>query len=381
MSSEVDAKQAKKQQLSQAKILRKINISIMYLKKTFLTILALAICSISFPAHAQSPSGELRLTTSPLPINLKVMPGSSVSTPLKIKNDGTQDENLKAVLMKFKADPTTGATLLSEREATDQYFDWVTFSEPTFTLKPNEWKTITATFNVPATAAFDYYYSIVFFRADQQVKAGDRQTVLNGGTATMVLLTAEVPGAKKELQLEQFSVEKNIFEFLPVNFSIKIRNTGNVHVIPHGNIFINDGGQKDVAILNVNDTQGSILPDSPRSFQSNWKDGFPVYTEKEENGVKSMELKWNFADASKLRWGKHTAKLLVVYDNGQRDIPIEGEVTFWVIPWRLIGGGFFIAIFVFIGLKSTLQNFWKRIKGLMGKHNETAGKKTSTKKK
>ncbi|MDR3583285.1 MAG: Fn3-like domain-containing protein, partial [Candidatus Pacebacteria bacterium] len=209
------------------------------LKNMKFFLIAAAIFGFSLvPARAQSTpaSGQLLLTTSPLPINLKVTPGTSVSAPIKIKNDGNQDENLKVTLMKFKADPVTGATILSEREPADTYFDWVTFSDPTFTLQPNEWKTVTATFNVPTTASFDYYYAIVFFRADQKVQPGDRQTVLNGGTATMVLLTADVPDAKKELTLDQFTVNKNIFEFLPAIFNVKLRNTGNVHVIPHGNI-------------------------------------------------------------------------------------------------------------------------------------------------
>lgn len=302
-------------------------------------------------AFAQSTSSELRLTTSPLPINLKVTPGSSVTANLKIKNDGNQSEKLKVTLMKFKADPTTGAIILGDREPTDTYFDWVTFSEPTFTLPSGEWKTITATFNVPATAAFDYYYAITFFRADQQVTPGERQTVLNGGTATMVLLTVDVPGAKKELSIDNFTVNKNIFEFLPADFSVKLKNTGNVHIIPRGNIFITSGG-KAVATLNVNEAQGSILPNSPRTFSSEWTEGFPVYVPKMENGnqVKDasgniiQELKWNFADASKLRWGKYTAKLVAVYNDGQRDVPMEGEVSFWVMPWRLVLYGLLIII-------------------------------------
>jgi hypothetical protein len=354
--------------------------SIFRLKFLSISALLLIFC-FSLPASAQttpaSPAGggELRLTTSPLPINLNTAPGSSISTPLKIKNDGNQSENLKVTLMKFNADPTTGATILSDRESTDSYFDWVTFSDPTFTLPPGEWKTITATFNVPESASFDYYYAIVFFRADQQVKPGDRQTVLNGGTATLVLLTANVPGAKKQLTVDQFSVSKNIFEFLPATFTTRIKNTGNVHIIPHGNIFISRGNQT-VATLDVNATQGSILPNSPRNFQTQWIDGFPVYTAKEENGVQLkdaqgnliQELKWNWADASKLRVGKYTAKLLLVYDNGQRDVPIEGEVSFWVVPWRLIGGGLLVLIFVLIGLKSTLQNWYRKISNFFSKN-------------
>lgn len=341
----------------------------MNIKKVKIFFLAFVFSVAALPASAQT-TGELRLTTSPLPINLKVAPGSTVSAPIKIKNDGTQTENLKVSLMKFKADPFTGAAQLMERESTDSYFDWVTFSDQTFSLPSNEWKTITATFNVPQTAAFDYYYAIVFFRADQQTNSGNNQTVLNGGTATMVLLTADVPNAKKELQIDKFTINKSIFEFLPAIFAVKIKNTGDVHVIPHGNIFISSSSQKDVAVLNVNETRGSILPNSPRTFQTDWIDGFPKYQNKQENGTNLkdekgktiQELVWNWKDASKLRWGKYTAKLVLVYDDGKRDVPIEGEVSFWVIPWRLVGGGLLIAIFVLIGLKSTLQNAWRKFR-------------------
>ena len=326
------------------------------------------------PALAQS-TGELRLTTSPLPINLHVTPGSSVSAALKIKNDGNQSETLKAVLMKFKADPVTGATVLADREPTDSYFDWVTFSDPTFALPSNEWKTVTATFSVPDTAAFDYYYAVVFLRADQGINPSGK-TVLNGGTATLVLLTVDVPGAKKQLDLEKFSVDRNIFEFLPASFDVKIRNTGNVHVIPHGNIFISRDGGKDIAVLDVNATQGSTLPNAPRTFTTDWSDGFPVYVAEEDgNGIKQKdakgnlieELKWDWANASHLRFGKYTAKLLLVYDDGQRDVPIESQVTFWVIPWRLVGGGLVVLIFVLIGLKSTLSSWYRKARGFLGK--------------
>jgi hypothetical protein len=41
----------------------------------------------------------------------------------------------------------------------------------------------------------------------------------------------------------------------------------------------------------------------------------------------------------------------MVYDNGQRDIPMEATVSFWVIPWRLIGG--FIALLALLAVLIT----------------------------
>jgi len=42
-------------------------------------------------------------------------------------------------------------------------------------------------------------------------------------------------------------------------------------------------------------------------------------------------------------------------------VPIEGEVSFWVIPWRLLIGLVIIAIFFFIGFRSTVRNLWNKL--------------------
>ena len=287
----------------------------------------------------------LRLVTSPLPINLVTEPGKTITTELKVKNGGTSPETLKIDLMKFKAYEESGKPQLLERELSDDFLNWVTFSEENFTIAPDEWKTITATFIIPPTAAFSYYYALVFSRAEEIKPLDANQTALVGGTAVLVLLEARVPGAKREVTVTEFSTDKKFYEFLPTTFSIKLKNTGNVHIAPRGNIFIDQGNTHDIAILEVNSEKGNVLPASSRVFDAVWHDGFPRYTAKVQDGKAMLdeqsnpvlELTWDWNDASKLRFGKYTAKLLLIYDDGQRDIPIEGEVSFWVVPWRLIG--------------------------------------------
>jgi hypothetical protein len=298
------------------------------------------------PTHAQTTSGELRLVTSPLPINLVTEPGKTITTELKVKNAGTQVETLKIDLMKFRAYEDSGKPQLLEREASDDFLNWVSFSEPTFTIAPDEWRTITATFTVPSTASFGYYYAIVFSRAggDTKQPLASRQTAIVGGTAVLVLLEARVPGAIREVTVSEFSVAKSFYEFLPVTFSIKLKNTGNVHIAPRGNIFIDQGDTHDIAILEVNSEKGNILPESSRVFDAEWKDGFPVYEQKTEDGKVIVneqrepvyKLTWDWNNTSKLRFGKYTGKLLLIYDDGTRDVPIEGEVSFWVVPWRMM---------------------------------------------
>ena len=60
----------------------------------------------------------------------------------------------------------------------------------------------------------------------------------------------------------------------------------------------------------------------------------------------------DFPKVQHLRFGHYTANLLAVYDNGTRDVPLEASISFWVIPWRVIG-----IIVLFIGLIAGLITY------------------------
>lgn len=329
--------------------------------------------ALVFPVFAQTPTEDagLSLVTSPLPINLITEQGSTVSAKLKVKNGGTKTERLKVELMKFSAFGEEGKPKLLDREKGDDFFDWVSFSENSFDVAPNEWKTITATFKIPETAAFGYYYAITFSRAEEEKPSGARQTAIVGATATLVLVEVRVPNAKREVEVLEFSTNHKMYEFLPVTFSVKLKNKGNVHIAPRGNIFINKGKARDVAILEVNLDKGNVLPSSNRTFETKWIDGFPLYVEKikddktvlDAKGNVVKTLKWDFSKANKLRWGRHTANMLLVYDDGKKDITIEGKTSFWIIPWRLIGGGIVVVIFMLLGLQSSVKKLWRNTFG------------------
>jgi hypothetical protein len=60
--------------------------------------------------------------------------------------------------------------------------------------------------------------------------------------------------------------------------------------------------------------------------------------------------------------GKYTAHMLLVYDNGERDIPIEAAVSFWIVPWKLLGISLIVLLFALIGLRSTLLPIIKKLR-------------------
>lgn len=338
-----------------------------------LTPMFMIVSLLSPPVLAQTaPNSGISLQISPLPIELTAKPGTAVSTDLRVRNAGSQDEKLQVRLLKVSADDA-GNVHLTNPSSSDEFVSWVHFSKSVFDAPPGEWQTINMTINVPKTAAFGYYFAVEYLRATAE-QAQPGKAVARGAVATFILLNADAPGAKRQAEIVSFGADKKSYEFLPVNFTVKVRSTGNVHVAPHGNIFILHG-KKQVSSIQVNSAEGNILPNSSRFFGASWNDGFPVPKAKYngdtpvlDNGKQVYELNWDFSKANRLRFGHYTAHLVLVYDNGQRDVPMEAYVSFWVIPWKVIGALLLVFLFVAIGLWSTFKKWSGFIRRLGSKN-------------
>ena len=318
--------------------------------------------------HAQAANGgtgtttrpPLNLTTSPIPLSIVTKPGQTVTADLRVKNNSTRSEKLKIELLKFSANGETGTPQLRDREAKDTYFNWVSFNEPTFTADPNVWKTVKMTIKTPPEAAFGYYLAVLFSRASPDKPTGGASGV-EGGVASLVLLDVETPGAKREAKVVSLTSTKKVYEFLPADLEIRLKNSGNIHVSPTGSIFISRGGQK-IAMLDFNTQRGNILPNSSRLFKSSWNDGFPSYVEHTEGSKTTRSLQWDFSKLQKFRIGHYSATLVAVYDDGQRDVPVEATVSFWVIPWRILGVALATLLLIGLGLWFSLRGLWSNIR-------------------
>ncbi len=311
----------------------------------FLISLSLVAYNFSPPAHAQSVSTEgFAASISPLPILLTTKPGTSVSADLRVNNPSTHDEKLKVVIKTFTQDGPDGKVNLRDPTAADDFIKWISFDRSVFDAPPGLWQTVKMTVNVPKTAAFGYYFAVEFTEANPPVKQNGTGTSIQGAVASFVLLNAQAPGETKQLKVTSFSADHQVYEFLPATFSVRLHNSGNIFASATGNIFIMRGS-KQVAVLNVNENHGLIIPGSNRLFTTSWDSGFPVYKTvydgngqplRDKDGGIKKQLSWNFSQVSKLRFGHYTAKLALIYNDGQRDVPITGTLSFWVVPWRVI---------------------------------------------
>jgi len=314
------------------------------------------------------PTTGVDLALSPTFLSVISDPGESVNTQFKVRNNNNFTEYLQLKVAKFTASADGSSPVIADMEDSDEWADWLSFSEEQFTVASGETKIITVSANPPADAALGYYYAILVSRITDAEEANS-QAVVSGSPAIPLLLNVKSPNAKRELQLVSFKTDKMFYEYLPTQFKVEVKNSGNIHAVPVGDIFLDGLGGKRLSVLQMNEGKGNILPNTTRVFDTSWTDGFAVRVPKEENGevVRDKDGKvqytteYDFTKADKFRIGKYTANLLMVYDNGERDIPIEATVSFWVIPWKglLIVG--VILILAFVGLKSAVTSNFKRL--------------------
>ena len=333
------------------------------LRKVCTVCLSLFFTLAIFPLASARADTSLHLTVANPVVSLSIKPGAQYVLPIRVQNAGASSEKIKVGLMKFSAGAETGSPLLADLTSDDIYAKWISFNIKMFEIQPQEWKTITATFTVPVNAGFSYFPAIVFSRDDVVSQSSSAQLELRGAAASLVLLGIDRPDAVRSLSLASFTVDKPFYEYLPVTFTVRVTNNGNTFVLPRGNIFIDHGSTKGVAAFTINNQHGSILPDSTRAYtDSSWTDGFPVYSPFVANSSTETKLNWDTNQISKIRFGRFTANLVLVYNDGTRDIPVEAHADFWVIPWRLLLGLLVLLILVGLGAYFLTKNIFTGVK-------------------
>jgi hypothetical protein len=131
---------------------------------------------------------------------------------------------------------------------------------------------------------------------------------------TALLFVRVVGDVREGAVIESFTAERRLVERPPVAFALRVRNTGNVHVRPVGEVVISDmwGRERGRVPLNQADGFGYVLPASARTFAVDWQ-----------------------SDTSLLDTGRYQATAVVaVGDRAQQ----QATASFWIVPIKPLLG-------------------------------------------
>jgi hypothetical protein len=325
--------------------------------KRLVVLLALGLLTINvlLPSQARAatpiPDAGLSLEVSPSPLVQTVKPGEQKSLAISIFNAGSTTENLKITLQSFRVDTSNGKVTL-QSTAPAEIADWVSFPHPSFSIKAGERISEQVNIKTPASAGFSYNFAMVISR-QVPLKATTGQSAIQGSVAIFTLLNIDRPGATKKLEIASLKTTKGFYEYLPAKLSLTLRNTGNSLLLPAGNVYIQRSidSNTPISVLPLNSRSLYLLPGVTREYQVAWSDGLPAYhtTQVAANGAPEQHLEWNWRD-SHFRVGRYVARVVVIYNDGHRDIPLQDEVAFWVIPWKILGGGLIGFAILLIGV-------------------------------
>lgn len=271
---------------------------------------------------AQAPSV---LSISPLTFEITVNPGESISNVVKISNLGDYSVQVKMEAQDFTAAGEIGQVVVRE-ELSETYSlaKWISIEEETFELEPHSQKLINFTISVPPDGEPGGHYGTILASTIGGGAPAGAMIVQKVGA----LLLTQVAGKVEELLWVKSFEAPRFSEYGPIQLVSRFENQGTVHLKPRGFISITNWLGKEVASLPLG--QKNVLPNSIRKISTTW------------------DKHWLF--------GKYTATLAAIY--GFTNEPVSAVISFWVIPWKIVGAIILFSLLLVVFLYKTRKR-WK----------------------
>lgn len=290
-------------------------------------------------------SGQALEIAPPL-INLRADPGQSLKTKVQLRDISSDSLIVTNQINDFVANGEDGTPKILLDSAGNNPFSMKSWVEPLqqLTLKPGQVETVDLKINVPKGASPGGHYAVIRFTGTPPQLKGQGVS-LSASLGTLVFLTVNGK-LTHNLSLSEFSVNNggdpgSFFESAPLNFVVRLKNTGNIQEKPTGHIVISDMFGRNIAGVNINLPPHNILPDSTRKF------------------IGKLDHK---ALGNRTLFGRYHAKITVTYgtDSNQKDKLVK-TITFWIIPWKLIIAIIVALIVVFFIFRYLLRRYKRRI--------------------
>lgn len=263
----------------------------------------------------EANTGPIGIQISPVKVEVNVDPGQTYSfkvTPFNVTNNTL---TLTPLVNDFKVKDETGtpAIVLSGSSPPSLSLrSWLKLSDSQpFQLAPKTYRPIIVTLSVPKDAEAGGHYGVVRFTGSGPGQNGNNVAlVASWGTLVLVRVSGNIT---ERLTVASFTTSRHghtsgWFEQGPINFTERLSNSGNVHVVPKGPLTVTDLFGRQVGTLAINASGGNILPSSTRRF----------------------DQIFNKAHL----FGRYRASFNLAYGTHGQILP--GSLTFWVIPYKLV---------------------------------------------
>lgn len=292
-----------------------------FMKYNGILLLPVIILLLSvYPSYAQI---ALSIGVSPTSKVIKLNPGESYSDEIVYWNLSQEADTYRVFISGFEQienQPGTAIILTAEEDAITNYSasKWVTVSKDILELEPNKNVKLQYTINVP-TDTTDGEFNVEIFLISEnayQQQGTAAFTNLAAGTPILIQIGDDYV---QNAELLRFVADKKVYEKIDVNFLTTIKNLGDMHITPTGEILIQNIFRQEVARIPFNKNAQSLLRDTLGNYEDNWT----------QSGY--------LTPSKAIALGPMKAKLMVTYRSFQPGFAVlASETTFWIIPWKII---------------------------------------------
>lgn len=299
------------------------------------------------------------LTIVPPSLEYAAKPGETINAKIKLFNEESETITVFASVANFTAKGERGEPDFQFEATPTGAASWVEPPAGAVTVKPNDRIELPVTIKVPNNAEPGGHYVSVFFGTDPSLKPENGgQVTVRSLLGTLVILRVEGTVRESATVAGFTAGDGKTLTKLPATFTLRIRNSGNVHVRPQGEVVIKNLFGGETARLSLNETNGAALPDSVRAYDVIWK----KIEEKQKTGNFFQELGYQWRNFA---LGPYTATASVTYGANKQNLVATTKIN--VIPWQLLlVSGLIVVIVVLVivfGIRAYNQAIIKRARG------------------
>lgn len=271
---------------------------------------------------------------------IEVAAGQTVVHEITVTNRISDQRSFKIEVedVAGTADPSQAVEVLDDEIGPYSIRNFINLPHDTVTLSLGERARIPVTISIPPDAEPGGYYGSVLVSTVRTPGVTDdlsprSPVIARVGSLFFITVTGEVEksGETKDVHIIN---DGWWHEEGPIDVGILYENTGSVHLNPYGELSIKNMFGEEVGFVELE--PWFVLPKSLRVREIEWDREFLL--------------------------GRYTATAKI--NRGYEDVVDELSVSFWVLPWKIVGG-IFLAIFIIIfSLRAFFRTFEFKRKGV-----------------
>lgn len=276
---------------------------------------ALSVFAVSRTQLTVQPLNDFVL--EPGKAEVFVNPGETVTRYISVTSRIAEESNFQIVIEDFKGsdDPNAPVVLLGNERGPYSLKDFLNPEIDAFSLKLGEKITIPVELSIPAdTPPGGYYGAVIVSNTNRDLTEGQSadaqgqtQVISRVGVLFLVRVNGEVTEAGSLEDFKLLGPESSFRQSPPTGFEVLFRNSGNVHLVPHGKI-------------TVTNLIGTIVDSLPVDAYFALPDA-----------LRYREVPW---DSPRFMLGRYVAEL--EFYKGYGDDIESRTISFWVLPLRIV---------------------------------------------